>query len=71
MLASSDPHNAESSIVKLIDFGLASPFLDEATGVHIPLSEVESFSGNICFSSPNVMEGIGKLNFFDSFSADS
>lgn len=37
--------------LSLIDFGLASSYIDKKTGEHIPESDVESFKGNLLFAS--------------------
>ena len=41
-----------SSDIKLIDFGLAKPYLDP-DGKHIEREKVDKFAGNFLFSSPN------------------
>ena len=42
--------------LKLVDFGLATRWLDPETGYHIEPSDTESFRGNIYFSSVNQLK---------------
>ena len=46
--------NEKSSIVHMVDFGLAKPFIDADTGRHIPYSENRSICGTLRYISLNV-----------------
>ena len=50
----SDGINEKSSIVHMVDFGLAKPFIDADTGRHIPYSENRSICGTLRYISLNV-----------------
>ena len=55
--------NEKSSIVHMVDFGLAKPFIDADTGRHIPYSENRSICGTLRYISLNVHKVISiKIN---------
>lgn len=54
-VASSDFESHESSVIKLIDFGVSIPYLDES-GNHIKYGDTESFMGNFFFASKNALQ---------------
>ena len=53
----------------LIDFGLASHYLDEETGEHIEKKNLRKFSGNFMFASLNALRGNNKSRRDDFESA--
>ena len=44
----------KSSIIHMVDFGLAKPFIDNDTGRHIPYAEGRSICGTLRYISLNV-----------------
>ena len=56
--------NEKSSVIHMVDFGLAKPFIDADTGRHIPYSENRSICGTLRYISPNVH----KVSLFNQIS---
>lgn len=56
LLYSSDYSRSESSILTLIDFSAAQPFLEES-GQHVKLKKATDFNGNFAYSSKYHMMG--------------
>ena len=50
--------NPDDSIIYIIDFGLSRKFRSSRTGKHTPFTRHKVFSGNLIYSSFNVMRGI-------------
>ena len=59
----------DTSRLYLIDFGLASRYLDEQTGEHIEKVSLHKFSGNFMFASLNSLRGNNKSRRDDIESA--
>ena len=51
----------ESTVLYLIDYGLANPYLTES-GDHKPYKKASFFVGNVAFASKNAFAKVGKSN---------
>ena len=51
-----DAYIFETNNLNIVDYGFASPYVDEKTKRHIAKGEVAEFRGNIVFSSLNQLK---------------
>lgn len=64
LLLSNNFDDPSSSVVKLIDFGLAQPYRDQMTKVHVKEDSVQDFLGNVGFATEHTMLFMSKFILF-------